>query len=41
MIVAAPDDGEPTDERFAQAKPFADASPELTETLRQSATDGR
>ena len=41
MIVAGLDDGEPTEERFTQAKPFADALPELAETLRQSATDGR
>ncbi|CAM4405080.1 hypothetical protein [Palleronia rufa] len=37
MIAADPDDEDSTDEQLAQAKPFADAFPELAEALRRSA----
>ena len=37
MIAADPDDAAPTDEQLAQAQPFAEAFPELAQTLRRSA----
>lgn len=37
QIDADPDDAEATDDQLAQAKPFADAFPELAQTLRKSA----
>ena len=37
MIAADPDDAVATDEQLAQARPFAEAFPELAQTLGQSA----
>lgn len=37
MIAADPDAPEATDEQLAQARPFAEALPELAEALRRSA----
>ena len=36
MITRDPDNPEPTDEEAAQARPFAEAFPELAENLRRS-----
>lgn len=37
MIAADPDNAPATDEQLAQARPFAEAFPELARTLRRSA----
>jgi uncharacterized protein (DUF4415 family) len=36
QIAADPDDGNSTDEQLAQAKPFAEAFPELMESIRRA-----
>ncbi|MGH6735704.1 MAG: BrnA antitoxin family protein [Methyloceanibacter sp.] len=36
MIAADPDDSEATDEELAQAKPFAEAHPELMASIRRA-----